>query len=556
MLRERQAQELSGLLKGESFEWSVLILDKDGQDVISPLFIMTDLMEMGIVQCLKMEDIREQNLETRAVYLIKETEENISRILEDVKMQLYSKIEILFTGIISTSLLKDLAFKAAALKEASRIVRITDAITNISLLHESIYTMNMTKSFVETVQLAQKYITTGKDSCAERAMEEHYRALSNNSIDDSLTLSKEEVMNEHGEYFDKIVMGLSSVFKNGLAPAVFYNHPIAKKVSSELLDRLSDISEVMEKQRPNKPKKMKRPLLVILTRGEDLVTPLYHTNTYGAMLNEIFDFSLNKLVIHNPISKPQEKKEKETYNLNRYDTFYNDNIHEPFTTVVDRVNEDLQAYKELSQSASINMATGNDDMVRSLIQLPDLLGKNRLLYNHMNIVLNAIKIIQQKHLDELFAVEDGNALDMPEVEEIINKVELNDLIRLCAVVFSKFNKHYAEVSALAGKRIKNSKVLKYIENNTVQHSTRKKILHNIKKMIGVQKDGIIKRVDEVWSGKTEDFSSLNIFILGGGTYDEYTAVLEYGKAHKIEVTYGSTEIFSASSFMAQIDEIA
>ncbi|KAI5135905.1 sec1 family domain-containing protein 1 [Nematocida ausubeli] len=547
MLRERQVQGLTALLQGDSFEWSALVLDKEGQDIISPLFVMSDLMEMGIVQCLKMEDKRVELPGIRVVYFVEATEQNTGSILQDIEDDLYERIEIIFTGIISTSLLKDFSLKVAALKQANRITRITDAITTISLLHEDIYSLNMDKSYVRTTRISQELL---KDQAVvERPMEEHNQALAKEkkpSADDSAE--------NDSLYYEHIVMGLCSVFKDTEIPAIYYNDPVAQRVSTELVDKLSDISEVHQRQTASKTKRRKKPLLIVLSRDEDLVGPMYHTNLYGSVLNEVFEFSMNKLVISDPINK-QDLIDNASYNLNKHDSFYNKNINEPFLSVLDIVNGELQNYKDSSHTASINMSSDNDKMIRSLVKLPGLLNNNKLLYNHMNIVLNAIKVIQKKHLDELFLIEEGNALDLPEIEEIIDKIDRNDVIRLNIVVFSKFSRQFNEVSKLSEKHLKNDKIVNYVKNRTVQQSTKGKILHNLKKMIGVQKDGIIRRVHEVFSRQTEEYSSVNVFIIGGGTYDEYKSVLDFGRANKIDVTYGSTEILSAYELMAQIEEI-
>lgn len=543
MLREKQAQEMSNLLKGESFEWSILILDKEGQDIISPLFIMTDLMEIGVVQCLRMEDPREPNLETRAVYFVKETEQNVNRIIEDIKENLYSRIEVLFTGIVSTPLLKDLAIKLSSIKEANKITRIIDVISMPSMLHDNIYTLNVNNSFVITEKLAAS-LNIYRNTQNQTEMIEY--TTQNRIIEESIPVLDEETE----EYFKKITLSLLSIFKHMPLPAVYYNNEITQRIAHDLLERVSEIEELQEKKSQHRMKKLKKPLVILLTRTEDLIGPMYHTNSYGAMLNEIFDFSLNKLVIHNGINQSEE-----TYNLNRYDTFYNTHINEPFTAVVDKVNEDLLAYKELSSSTSINMTSGNEDMIKTLIKLPDLVGKNRLLYNHLNIVLNAIEVIKSKHLDELFSIEEGTSLDMAEVEEIISKLEKNELIRLCAVASTKFSRQYAEMLKIAEKQLKSSAVVEYIEKNTVKHGIRSKFINNLKKMIGVGRDGIIRLIESVYNRRTEDYSSINVFILGGGTYDEYKAVMEYGKSQRIEITYGSTEILSAHNLISQIEEV-
>lgn len=552
MLREEQAQELSALFRGESFEWSVLILDREGQDIVSPLFIMSDLMEMGVVQCLRMEDARERNLETRAVYFVRETKENIEKIIEDIRDKKYSRIEIVFTGIVSRDLLKELSIKVSKMQESRKIVKITDSIASYSMIHENFYTFNMKRSLKITEEF-EKYF---KNKNTQKVLGETEMVLqSRNTKEMREDEMPEEEKEKYEGFVERVVMGLVSVFKNEGEMVVYTNHPVSERVGGEFLERISEIKKAQEKNYPNRKRKTKKSLLVILHRKEDLVSPVYHTNTYGSILNEIFDFNLNKLVITDQIKKDQIKKETEIFNLNRYDSFFNKNINEPFPTVVDRVNEELLAYKELTNVSSINMNSGNDEMIRSLVQLPDMVGQNRLLYNHLNIVLNAIEVIKKAHLDELFAIEEGNTLDIPEVEEIIGKIDKTEIIRLSVVIFNKFTKQYPELSKIIDKSVPNKEVFNYIDKNTVKHGIRSKILNNLKRMIGVERSGIIRRVEEVFNRREEEYSSVNVFILGGGTYDEYRIMAEYGETQNIKVSYGSTEILSPSSLISQIEEI-
>ncbi|KAH9386565.1 sec1 family domain-containing protein 1 [Nematocida major] len=554
MLRERQAQELSALLKGETFEWSILILDKEGQDVISPLFVMTDLMEVGVVQCLKMEDVRERNPETRAIYFVKASEENVDRIVEDAKMDLYSRVEVLFTGIVSTSLLRDMSIRLASIKEANRVVKVFDAISTHSCLHENMYTLGIEKSYAQTVRMTES-LGVSPVALAQAEMAEHADAPGDDTGEASPE-GESENAGEQEEYVEKAKMALLSIFKGMPAPAVYHNHKLSQRIAAGFLERLAEIADLQGGRASSRLRKAKRPLLIILDRSEDLVGPMYHTNSYGAMINEIFDFKLNKLVIHDAVKKAGESTGEAAYNLNRYDEFYNENINEPFTSVVDKVNEDLLAYKEMSSSTAINMNSGNEEMMKSLVKLPDLVGKNKLLYNHMNIVLNAIEAIKSKHLDELFSIEEGKSLDLAEVEEAVGKIDETELTRLCVIVQNRFSRQYPDVYKMAEGRVKNSPVLKYVEENTVKHGMRSKIINNLKKMIGVGKDGVLRRIEEVYTKRAEEYSSVNVFILGGGTYEEYRAVVEYGKAQGVEVSYGSTEIFSAPEFISQIKSIA
>uniref|UniRef100_A0A673CG39 Sec1 family domain containing 1 n=1 Tax=Sphaeramia orbicularis TaxID=375764 RepID=A0A673CG39_9TELE len=62
--------------------WKVLIYDRFGQDIISPLLSVKELRDMGITLHLLLHSDRDPIPDVPAVYFVMPTEENIDRICQ------------------------------------------------------------------------------------------------------------------------------------------------------------------------------------------------------------------------------------------------------------------------------------------------------------------------------------------------------------------------------------------------------------------------------------------------------------------------------------------
>ena len=104
--------------------------------------------------------------------------------------------------------------------------------------------------------------------------------------------------------------------------------------------------------------RFQRPLLVLLDRNIDMATPLHHTWTYQALIHDVLDLNLNRVVVQessdgdhpssdasgqhrSPVRKPKSK----TCDLNPTDKFWSSHRGSPFPTVAESIQEELEDYK-------------------------------------------------------------------------------------------------------------------------------------------------------------------------------------------------------------------
>uniref|UniRef100_A0A8D1VYM5 Sec1 family domain containing 1 n=1 Tax=Sus scrofa TaxID=9823 RepID=A0A8D1VYM5_PIG len=129
-IRERQTVALKRMLnfnvphvKNSAGEpvWKVLIYDRFGQDIISPLLSVKELRDMGITLHLLLHSDRDPIPDVPAVYFVMPTEENIDRLCQDLRNQLYESYYLNFISAISRSKLEDIANAALAASAVTQV---------------------------------------------------------------------------------------------------------------------------------------------------------------------------------------------------------------------------------------------------------------------------------------------------------------------------------------------------------------------------------------------------------------------------------------------------
>src|SRR5690554_4991620 len=84
-----------------------------------------------------------------------------------------------------------------------------------------------------------------------------------------------------------------------------------------------------------------RPLLVIFDRNEDLVTPLHHTATYQALVDDVLEHRLNRVQVKID-KKDGSPVQHKAYDLNTStDSFYQRLAGQPFPEAVEANEKEL-----------------------------------------------------------------------------------------------------------------------------------------------------------------------------------------------------------------------
>ncbi|MEJ1286481.1 Sec1 family domain containing 1 [Cricetulus griseus] len=361
-IRERQTVALKRMLnfnvphvKNSTGEpvWKVLIYDRFGQDIISPLLSVKELRDMGITLHLLLHSDRDPIPDVPAVYFVMPTEENIDRMCQDLRNQLYESYYLNFISAISRSKLEDIANAALAASAVTQVAKVFDQYLNFITLEDDMFVLcNQNKELVS------------------------YRAINRPDITDT---EMETVM-------DTIVDSLFCFFVTlGAVPIIRCSRGtaaemVAVKLDKKLRENLRDARNSLFTGDPlgTGQFSFQRPLLVLVDRNIDLATPLHHTWTYQALVHDVLDFHLNRVnleesagVENSPAGARPKRKNKKSYDLTPVDKFWQKHKGSPFPEVAESVQQELESYRaqedEVKRLKSIMGLEGEDEGAISML---------------------------------------------------------------------------------------------------------------------------------------------------------------------------------------------
>ncbi|KAI9141979.1 Sec1-like protein [Paraphysoderma sedebokerense] len=372
--------------------WKVLIYDDFGRDVISPVVTVNELRENGVTVYLPLHSSRQAIPDVPAVYFISPTSSNISKISQDLSLNLYESYYINFTTPVPRPLLEELAHHAVQAQSVNSIEKVYDMYTGFTCLEKDLFTLEMEKTFEELNKAG-----AGREVMIETVV-------------------------------DKVVTGLFGVCVTmGVIPVIRCPRGnaaemIATKLDSKLRDHVmnsrSGIS-LFSNENNNIGLGVQRPLLIITDRSIDLASMLCHAWNYNALVHDVLNSKLNRVVV---TTEEQNRPVKKTYDINVKDFFWNKNSGSPFPQVAEQVDIELKAYKEDAQeilkssgaSSIEEMTSGNSDvpinaknLKSALTQLPELTVRKNTIDMHMNIATALLQAIKDRSLDVLFGLEEG-----------------------------------------------------------------------------------------------------------------------------------------------------
>lgn len=589
--------------------WKVLVYDRIGQDIISPLISVKELREQGVTLFVQLHSDRDAIPDVPVVYFCTPTEENLGRIKQDFQKHIYDIYHLNFISPISRAKLEDLASAAIETNCVANIHKIYDQYVNFISLEDDMFMLRHQNS--DTLS---------------------YYAINKGDVGDN---EMESIMNT-------IVECLFSVFVTaGTVPII--RSPkgnaaemVAKKLDKKLKDNLFDARNNLfsvDTQAGNF--NFHRPLLIILDRNVDMATPLHHTWTYQALAHDLLDLALNRLVVEESIPKGGVRPKHKSYELDSKDKFWGNHKDSPFPNVAEAIQEELEHYrsseeevKKLKSSMGIDnenemavsMVSDNTAKITSAVQsLPQLLEKKRLIDMHTSIATAILNIIKLRKLDTFFELEEKIMSKTQQLEksilDIISDAEIgspDDKMRLF-IIYYICTAHLSELdlkkfeNALVGagcdlsplayiKRWKSftkmvsGSINQYEGAGTKTVSMFSKLVSQGSNFVmeGV-KNLVVKRhnlpvtkiVDHLMdfknSHETEDyhyfdpkqlkltevpknrspFQEAIVFIVGGGNYIEYQNLVEYAKAKTAagnikRITYGASTLNNANQFLKQL----
>jgi len=410
-------------------QWKILIYDKECRSIISPLLSVSQLRRRGVTLHLLLNSEREQIPDVPAVYFCRPTKENLSIIAQDCAKGLYGRSHLNFVTKLDRPLMEDFA----------KLVVQSGSLEAIAGIHDQ---------YLDFVCLEQQLFSLAK--------KDSYALCNGSGVNEQMI---EEAMTD-------IAYGLFSVVATqGKVPIIRCPSGGAPEMVARKLNRM--IAEHPTLLR-NKSSGLHRPLLVILDRNTDLITPIQHTSTYQALIDDMLTHKANRVEfdVTTETGGKRPKTVKKKFDLDPdQDPFYSRHKFHPFPEAIESNGVDLQEVTAKEQSIR-SKAAGNEvpdpsssatDLATAVDSLPALLDRKKQLEVHTSILQAVMNQVAARDVPQFFELETSLATGsynndanraMNDVLELVidpKKGNIDDKLRLIVVYVLTTNAKTADV---------------------------------------------------------------------------------------------------------------
>ncbi|EIE27427.1 SM/Sec1-family protein [Coccomyxa subellipsoidea C-169] len=539
-----------------------LLLDTETTRIVSTVYSQSEILEQEVYLVEKLDaDPGEQLLHLKAVCFLRPTRENVARLRKELRSPRYGDYHLFFTNRIEDLRLQDLA--EVDLRET--VFQVQEFFGDFAVLDPHHFAVPVLQNHVTLQPFTWDY---GRSTDAVARMTEGLASL-------MLSLRRRFAVRyqKGSEMCEKLAQSL---------------HHLTTSEERELFDFGKRGGEVA-------------PIVLLLDRKEDPVTPLLLQWTYQAMVHELIGINTNRVDLTHV---PGVKKDFQEIVLSaRQDEFYRKHMYANFGDIGAAVKDLVDEFqKQSTSSRNINTIEDMQNFVENFSEFSAAqrnTGKHVTLMSELSRLVDARTLMQVSSVEQEVCCSTGNLMGHYEaVRDLINSPHITDDDRMRLVMlfalryerdgqtqltdllqrlqdFGLMRQQLGLVRTLlahagADKRIgdlfsnrsfssrfatmaKHS--LRGVENVYTQHTPL--LINTLEALIR----GRLKDTDFPYIDKTHNGASpaklIVVFIVGGTTYEEARALAELnaqgerneGWSAGVRILLGGTGVLNSKSFM-------
>uniref|UniRef100_A0A7C8YKA5 Uncharacterized protein n=1 Tax=Opuntia streptacantha TaxID=393608 RepID=A0A7C8YKA5_OPUST len=544
----RMLQDISGM--------KVLILDSQTVSIVSVVYSQSDLLKKEVFLVELVDSIsksKESMSHLKAVYFLRPTSENVQLLRRQLANPRFGEYHLFFSNILKDTQIHILADS----DEHEAVQQVQEFYADFVAVDPCHFTLNISANHLYMLPVAM----------------------------DPSNLQ---------HYCDRIVDGISAVF------LALKRRPIIRyQRTSDIAKRIAQETGKLMYQQESGLFDFRRteisPLLLILDRRDDPVTPLLNQWTYQAMVHELLGIQDNKVDLRTIGSIP--KDQQEVVLSSEQDAFFKANMYENFGDIGMNIKKMVDDFQQIAKSNQ-NIQT-IEDMAKFVDNYPEYRKMHGNVSKHVTLVTEMSKIVEERKLmlvsqtEQELACNGGQGAAFEAVTNLLSNENVSDidrlrLVMLYALRYEKespvqlmqlFNKLAAKsakykpglvqfllkqagVDKRTGDLFGNrdllniarnmARGLKGVENVYTQHQP---LLFQMMESIS---KGRLRDVDYPYvgnhyqQGRPQD---VVIFIVGGTTYEEARSVALLNSTNSgIRFILGGTAILNSKRFLKDLEE--
>ena len=364
----------------------LLVVDEESRKLINNVAKEDDILSLNITQIEQLEQPRERNEFTDAVYLLSPLPHIVECLKADLHRKRYRKSILRWTSSLPGYLHDDL------LRSELRRQQIVDSRSldiNFSPRESHLVTFNEPWSF----------LTLFHREC-DGLVKAHMDGLVKKLVSICVSL---------GEY------PLIRYYR----PKTQYDaQPLCKHLAGFLSSAIDSYARHNQNTFPKPVQNRPRAVVFITDRSMDLMSPLVHEFTYQAMAMDLLPIrDEGKLMYTNVIRRGQKDQEEKEVELGEKDKIWVANRHKHMKDLLDKIVGDFRKFQadnpqfaESDSGAPVSVNTIKD-MLAGLPQFQE--GKEAFAL-HLDLAEKLVKIFQERKLLDLASVEQSLATGLDE----------------------------------------------------------------------------------------------------------------------------------------------
>ncbi|KAM9970538.1 hypothetical protein ACTFIW_008487 [Dictyostelium discoideum] len=364
----------------------VLVLDKETAGIVSMVYTQSEILQKEVFLFEKIENTKEKMLHMKGVYFIRPTQENIQSICDELKDPKFNKYHLFFTNTISKVSLDEIA-KA---DEQDVVSEIQEYFGDFFAVNPDTFTLN---------------------------------------LPGMLTKKSPRWQGDVGRVVDGLFSSLLALKKK---PVIRYssNSDTTRYLAEKITERMNRDRDLFDFRRQGEP------LLLILDRKDDPITPLLHQWTYQAMIHELLTINNNRVSLAKAPGIKDELKEV-VLSLD-HDIFYKENLYKNFGDLGASIKDLVDQFQD-KMNTNQNIQT-IDDMKKFIENYPNFQKFSTTVSKHVSLMDELNRLISLDNLMEVSEVQqelacnhDHNSI-YNHVLEIVNDSKYTDRDKLVLVL--------------------------------------------------------------------------------------------------------------------------
>lgn len=341
----------------------VLILDNETIGIISMVFSQSDILqhEVFLVERIDAEQ-QEKMRHMNAVCLLRPTNQNFLLLSKELKAPKYNEYHIFFTNVVPHMRLEQLA----CCDEYEVVQQVQEFFADVYAVSHDLFSLNLPS----TIRLTE---------------------------DHSKWTSYEESV------FERTVEGLlAACLTLRMLPAIRYtaSSDLTRQVAHRLQTRITEeqsLFDTINSEKKGEP----TPVLLLLDRRNDPVTPLLNQWTYQAMLHELLSMENNRIDMSKvPGIRPELK---EIVMSTTQDQFFEENILANFGDLGVSIKRYVEDYQQ--QTKNTARIESIEEMQRFVDEYPEFRRLSGNVSKHVAVVHELSRIVEANGLLEASQLE-------------------------------------------------------------------------------------------------------------------------------------------------------